>query len=191
MAEPLNFRAAGEWRRWLRAHHSKATEAFVFMHKKDAASQGLRYLEALDEALCFGWIDGRVRAHDANRFVLRFSPRKPDSRWSESNRERVERLVREGRMQPPGLAAVEAARRSGAWASATRPSRVPRMPADLKRALQEDEPAWSNFRVWGNSARSACIRWVLDAKTEGTRERRIARIVLRAAQNHRPSIEGF
>lgn len=191
MAEPLDFRTPLGWRRWLRAHHGAAPEALLFIYKKDAASPGLRYPEALEEALCFGWIDGRIRAHDPDRFVVRFTPRKPDSRWSESNRERAERLMREGRMQPHGLAAVEAAKRSGAWASAARPSRVPRMPSDLKRALEKDRIASNHFHAWGNSARSACIRWVLDAKTEGTRERRIARVVLRASQDHRPSIAGF
>lgn len=187
----MDFRTAAAWRRWLRVHHATATEAFLYIYKKDAAVPGVRYLEALEEALCYGWIDGRIRAHDADRFVQRFSPRRRDSAWSESNRERVERLVREGRMQPAGLATMEAAKRSGAWASAYRPSRVPRMPSDLKRALEKDEVAWSNFRAWGNSARSACIRWVTDAKTEATRRRRIARVALRARQDHRPSIEGF
>lgn len=190
MGRPLRFRNAAEWRAWLEQHHAKEREAVVAISKK-AVPTGLHYLEALEEALCYGWIDGKLRAHDATTFLQRFTPRRPGGIWSESNRERATRLIREGRMRPPGLARIREAKRSGAWAAAARPSRVPRMPRDLGDALEADPEAGSNFRAWAASHRSACIRWVLDAKREGTRRRRVARIVLRARQNRRPGIEGF
>ena len=190
MARPLSFRNREEWRKWLDAHHATETEATLLLSKK-AVAGGLHYLEALEEALCFGWIDGRLHAHDATRFALRFTPRRPGGIWSESNRERATGLIREGRMRPAGLARIREAKASGAWKAAARPSRVPRMSRDLRDALQADAKAWSNFRAWGDSYRSACIRWVLDAKREETRTRRIRRIVIRAREDKRPGIEGF
>ncbi len=185
----LRFEDPARWRRWLEENHGEAPEALVLISKK-ATPGGVHYLEALEEALCYGWIDGKLRAHDDACFVLRFSPRKAESVWSESNRDRAERLMREGRMKPVGLARIEEARRSGTWATAVRPMRVPRMPSDLAAALRADPKAWANFRAWGNSYRSAYIRWVLDAKTAKTRARRIRRVVERSARNKRPGIEG-
>ena len=187
---PLQLRTPAEWRRWLEAHHDTETEALLFLSKK-SVPDGVHYEEALEEALCFGWIDGKLRAHDARVFVQRFTPRRPDSIWSESNRRRVERLLRDGRMAAPGLAIVEAAKVRGTWDDAIRPSRVPRLPSDLRVALQANAKAWANFQAWGDSYRSACIRWVAGAKQPETRERHIRRVVLRAAQNRRPGIEGF
>ena len=189
MERHLSFRDRAEWRRWLEEHHATEAEAWLLLSKK-AVAGGLHHLEALEEALCFGWIDGRLRAHDAATFSLRFSPRKPDSVWSESNRERARRLIREGRMRPPGLARIRDAKRSGAWESAIRPGRTPRMPRDLRAALQADPKALSNFRAWGNSYRTGYIYWVTTAKREETRRRRVRRVVQRAAQNKRPGIEG-
>lgn len=94
-------------------------------------------------------------------------------------------------MRPAGLARIEEAKRSGAWASATRPGRARRTPNDLRGALEADPKAWTNFREWGNSSRTACITWVTTAKKEETRRRRISRVVQRAAQDKRPGIEGF
>ncbi len=190
MGQPLAFRDPAEWRAWLEEHHATEKEAVVAISKK-AVPGGVHYLEALEEALCYGWIDGRLHAHDAKTFLQRFTPRRPGGIWSESNRERATRLIREGRMRPAGLARIREARESGAWAAAARPSRVPRTPRDLGDALKADARAWANFRAWAPSYRSACIRWVLDAKREDTRRRRVARIVLRARQDRRPGIEGF
>ncbi len=189
--EPLlRLADVAEWRRWLAAHHRTSTAAVLMISKK-AVPRGVHYEEALEEALCFGWIDGRLHAHDPEHFAVRFSPRRPDSIWSESNRDRVTRLLEQGRMNPAGLAAVEAGKRSGAWQSAYRVSREPAMPRDLREALRADPEAWSHFRAWGTTYRSACIRWVTSAKQETTRKRHIARVVVRARQDRRPGIEGF
>ena len=190
MERHLRFRDRAEWRRWLEEHHATETGVWLLLSKK-AVAGGLHHMEALEEALCFGWIDGRLRSRDARTFALRFSPRKPDSVWSESNRERATRLVREGRMRPPGLARIRDGKKSGAWQSAIRPGRVPRMPRDLRYALQADTKAWANFRAWAASYRTSCIYWVTTAKKEETRMRRVRRVVERARENKRPGIEGF
>ena len=187
---PFRLQDRAEWRRWLEIHHATATEAVVLISRK-TTPDGLHYEEALDEALCFGWIDGRLHAHDAARFALRFTPRRAGSVWSASNRERVKRLVREGRMDEAGRARIREAKRSGAWQSAYRVAQVPSMPRDLREALRANPDASSHFRAWGNTYRSACIRWVTSAKREATRKQRIRRVVLRAAEDKRPGIEGF
>jgi uncharacterized protein YdeI (YjbR/CyaY-like superfamily) len=136
----------------LEEHHDPETQAMRFLSKKSVRG-GLHYMEALEEVLCFGWIDGKMRTYDARRFVQRFTPRRPDSIWSASNRERVERLTREGRMAAAGLAMVEVAKARETWDDAVRPSRVPPTPLDLEAALRSNPQAWENFRAWG--ARSA------------------------------------
>lgn len=187
---PIRFRGRDEWKAWLEEHHATESEATLILSKK-AVSGGLHYADALDEALCFGWIDGRLHARNAASFLLRFSPRRSGSVWSESNRERVERLIREGRMTSAGLERVEEARRSGRWQSANCVSRVPPMPRDLRDALRARPSAWSHFRAWAATHRSACIRYVTDVKRESTRKERIGRVVKRAAADQRPGIEGF
>lgn len=190
MERELRFKDAPAWRRWLEEHHATESGAVLRISKK-AVPRGLQYPEALEEALCFGWIDGKLRAHDAPTFLLRFTPRRTDSVWSESNRERVERLIHQGRMTSAGLASVEAAKRSGAWGAAYRVARVPRMPRDLREAFRTNPKARAHFDAWGATYRSACIRWVMDAKRVATREDRIRRVVKRASKNRRPGIEGF
>ena len=187
---PLRFEGRGRWRAWLAANHDRVSVVWLLISKK-AAEGGLHYEEALEEALCYGWIDGQLRSRDRETFTLRFTPRRPGSVWSESNQARVARLIRDGRMAPPGLRRVVAAKADGTWARPLRPSRKPRMPRDLGAALRADPSATSRFRAWGNSYQAACIRWVLDAKTDETRARRIRRVVRRSVQDRRPGIEGM
>ena len=189
MAPPLRFRDAAEWHRWLEDRHATEAAAHVLISKK-SVPRGLHYEDALEEALCFGWIDGKLRSHDDASFVLRFSPRKAGSVWSESNRERVLRLIRAGRMTAAGQAKIDQAKESGAWAAARRPSQRPRMPVDLGKSLRANPEAWAHFRAWGDSFQTSYILWVTTAKQDATRRRRIARVVERAAQNKRPGIEG-
>ncbi len=191
VSEPtLRLRGVLAWRRWLEANHAGATGAVLLISKK-AVPDGLHYEEALEEALCFGWIDGRLHAHDPEHFALRFSPRRPESIWSGSNRDRATRLVKAGRMRPAGLAAIEAGKKTGAWQSAYRLSAEPALPNDLRDALRADPAAWAHFRAWGSTYRRASIHWVTDAKSEATRTRRIARVVQRAAEDRRPGIDGW
>jgi uncharacterized protein YdeI (YjbR/CyaY-like superfamily) len=113
--EPLYFASGDEWRQWLEHNHKTAGEAWLVYYKKGVKKPGISYREALDEALNFGWIDTRLKSLDKESYMLRYAPRKPGSAWSKANRERAEELMREGRMAPAGLAAIEEARRSGQW----------------------------------------------------------------------------
>lgn len=181
--EPVFFRDRDEWRRWLQKNHGKSSEIWILAFKRHTGRQCVTYEEALEEALCYGWIDCRMRRIDDETHAWRFAPRRPNSIWSLSNRRRVERLSEEGRMTSHGMAKVEAAKRSGMWDKAYRPGKPPELPKDLKDALIRDEQAWKNFRAFANSYRHTYIHWVTSAKREQTRRKRIQEVVRMASQN--------
>lgn len=185
-SDGLEFRDRAGWRRWLEENHSAEEAAWVVIQKKGSERKGLRYDEAVDEAVCFGWIDGGMRRLDDDRFRLRFSPRRRGSVWSLLNRERVERLMEAGLMAEAGLRAVEEARESGMWEVAYTSRVEPEVPDDLLEALKEDQEALINFEAFSNSAKLMYVHWVESAKREGTRARRISEVVRRAAQNIKP-----
>ena len=182
----LEFRDGARWRRWLEENHSQEDWVWVVIYKKGSKEKGLRYGEAVDEAVCFGWIDGGMRSMDGERFRLRFSPRRRGSVWSLLNRERAERLIGAGLMAEAGLRAVDEAKGNGMRDAAYTSRMEPEVPEDLSEALRENEEAWKNFEAFPNSAKLMYVRWVEGAKREGTRVRRISEVVRRAARNIRP-----
>jgi uncharacterized protein YdeI (YjbR/CyaY-like superfamily) len=188
--EPLDFRSAAEWREWLRRNHAKSQGEWVYMYKK-AAKGGLRYQEALDEALCSGWIDGQIHAVDEEKFRQRWTPRRRGSIWSQSNKARVKRLMAEGRMCEAGLAAVKTARKTGKWQNAYSNRRSPHVPSELTEALRADPKAWSGFNRLATSYRRIYAGWVADAKQAETRQRRIAAVVRRARESRKPGISSL
>ncbi len=181
--EPIFFEDRGAWRRWLKKNHDKSSEVWILAFKRHLGRQSVSYEEALEEAICYGWIDSRLRRIDDERHAWRFAPRRPDSIWSLSNRRRAERLIKEGRMTARGMARVEDAKRSGNWDKAYRPSAPPRIPKDLKDALTQDELAWGNFQALAKTYRHAYIHWVASAKREETRRKRIREVVKRVRRN--------
>ena len=185
--DPLDFRSAAGWRKWLQCNHAKSQGEWVYMYKK-AARDGLRYQDALDEALCFGWIDGQIYAVDKDKFRQRWTPRRKGSVWSLANKTRVKRLAAEGRMTRAGLAAVGEAKKTGRWQAAYASRREERVPADLARALKAEPEARSNFRRFAPTYRNMYVGWVADAKQAATRQRRIAAVVRRAFRNLKPGM---
>jgi uncharacterized protein YdeI (YjbR/CyaY-like superfamily) len=173
------------WREWLAAHHEDRTLVWLLLHKKHVQEPSVGYDEAVEEALCWGWIDGLTNRWDERSYALRFTPRKPDSVWSESNVARVERLIAEGRMTPAGLALVDEAKRRGSWDHAAS-GRYDVTPPDLKAALAGEPAATARWEEWPSTPRRQYIYWVLDAKRPETRARRIADVVRRAAAGLRP-----
>jgi len=161
------------------------------MHKKAAKRAGLAYPEALDEALCFGWIDGQLRAVDEERYRQRWTPRRRRSNWSEVNKWKVRKLTAAGRMAEPGLAAVRAAKKDGRWSSQPPAGATARLPARLRAALKADKKALKNFEAFAPSYRRTYIGWVMEAKTEETRRRRIDAVVRRSRENRKPGIESM
>ena len=183
------FRGGEEWRRWLQENHDAANEAWVVIQKTASPNEGLGYDEAVDEAMCFGWIDSKMRRLDDHEFVQRFSPRRPRSLWSLRNRERAERLIEEDRMTEAGLEAVTEAKRNGRWENAYTSREAPEMPDDLLKALEKNPEAYRNFTEFPNSARFMYIHYVNEAKRAETRARRIRRVVMRAEQDKKPGID--
>jgi len=177
------------WRAWLKRHHRNKGEIWLLFYKKHTGRECVSYPHAVEEALCFGWIDGILKRIDGEKHVVRFTPRRPGSRWSECNKERVGRMRREGRMTPSGQALVDAAVKSGEWARRREYQGEGVSIPDLDEALEANPAARKNFAGFPPSARKMYRAWILDAKREATRRRRIASVVERAAAGRKPGID--
>ncbi len=175
--KPLKFVSRAEWRAWLREHHADEPAAWLRLYKRKAAKEGLTLEAAVEEALCFGWIDGLLKRADPESYLLRFSPRKSRSIWSEINKRRAEKLIRQGRMTAAGLEKIAEAKANGEWEAATVREDVRRIPADLRRALKPYKTAWSMIQAWPMSRKKQYLHWLASAKTPATRQNRIRAIV--------------
>jgi uncharacterized protein YdeI (YjbR/CyaY-like superfamily) len=183
----FNDRAA--WRRWLELNHAQDEAIWVVLQKVKSANVGIRYAEALDEALCFGWIDGKVKRIDDDEHVQWFSPRRRNSPWSRRNRDKVGALIREGLMAEAGLAAIEKAKENGRWEAAYAPIEPTIISDELLDALKSNKVANDNFMAFPNSARLMYASWVNKAKRESTRARRIKLVVERTEANKKPGVD--
>ena len=171
------FATRADWRAWLQANYANQSELWLAIYKKGAGKTAVTYEEAVEEALCYGWIDGLVQALDEEKYAVRFSPRKPGSVWAESNKRRVERLTAEGRMAEPGLQKVAAAKASGEWEAAALREEVDVLPPELEQALRAHEGALAGFQALPASRRKMLIWWLSDAKGQVTRHKRLQAIV--------------
>jgi uncharacterized protein YdeI (YjbR/CyaY-like superfamily) len=178
----LPFASATAWERWLEREHARAPGVWLQIAKKDTGIATVTYAEALDVALCFGWIDGQKRGFDASRFLQRFTQRRRASRWSKINTEHAERLIATGRMRSAGLAQVEAARGDGRWQAAYAGQRSATVPPDLRAALDANSAAAAFFATLSGANRYAILYRVQDAKRPETRRRRIERFVAMLAR---------
>src|SRR5215213_6093703 len=166
-----------EWEDWLHEHHASSSGLWLRIAKRESGAVSVSYAAALDIALCYGWIDGQKASLDAQFWLQKFSPRRPKSVWSKLNRDKVERLIQEQRMQPAGLAAVEQAKRDGRWQRAYPPQSAATVPDDLQRALDKVRAAAAFFATLTGANRYAVLYRIQDAKRPETRERRIAQFV--------------
>lgn len=180
MGEPekyLDFTDKAEWRAWLELYHGKEKEAWLIHYKKSANPLAMTYDEAVEEALCFGWIDGLARSIDAQTYALRYSPRRRNSVWSMSNIHRVEKLIAEGRMTAAGFELIDAAKASGEWTAALQRENVDAIPSDLESALRNHEGALEHFKNLTPSQKKQHFWWIASARREETRAKRIQAIV--------------
>lgn len=145
------------WRRWLETNHATVPGIWLKFAKKGSPTSSVSYAEAIEEALCYGWIDGQVRRHDEHFYLQRFTPRRPKSRWSQINREKATRLIDEGRMRPAGLAQIAAAKADGRWEAAYPAQSAATVPEDFQRALQENDRARAFFETLTGSTRYAFL----------------------------------
>jgi uncharacterized protein YdeI (YjbR/CyaY-like superfamily) len=170
------FRTPAEFRAWLAEYHATATEIGVVFHSKASGRPTMTWSEAVDQALCFGWIDGVRKNIDRNRYMIRFTPRKPVSTWSAVNIKRVNELIEQGLMMPRGLKAFEARKenRSGIYSYEQRPADLPDI--YLKR-MRRNRAAAAFFSAQAPSYRKKVIWWVVSAKQEATRLRRLEQLI--------------
>jgi uncharacterized protein YdeI (YjbR/CyaY-like superfamily) len=171
------------WRRWLSSHHATSPGIWLVRFKK-GYGPAPSYDDIVEEALCVGWVDSLPRALDAERTMLLITPRKPKSVWSAPNRERVARLIASGLMRPAGLAKVEAAKADGSW-DALKAAESLELPPALVKAFRGQQRARANWDAFTDASRRAILQWLLSAKTDATREKRVAEIVAKAAVGKR------
>ena len=166
----LEFTSGAEWESWLETHHADAPEAWLRIAKSNSKVAGLSIEEALDGALCFGWIDGQRRANDADSFLQRYCPRRKTSSWSQIKVGKFEALAAAGRVRPAGFAEVEAAKADGRWETAYESQRTAEVPSDLAAALAASPHAARAFETLGRSERYAVILGLLKARTPERRD---------------------
>jgi uncharacterized protein YdeI (YjbR/CyaY-like superfamily) len=169
------------WHRWLTANHERTDGVWLRFAKKSSPTPSVCYAEALEEALCFGWIDGQIRRFDEHFYLQRFTPRRPRSKWSEKNRQHAARLIAAGRMHAAGLAQIEAAKADGRWDAAYPAQSEARVPEDMQAALDENPQANVFFQTLTGSTRYAFLYRLHNVRDPQRRAKRIADYIERLA----------
>jgi uncharacterized protein YdeI (YjbR/CyaY-like superfamily) len=188
---PRLFRTRQTWRAWLLRNHARSAGLWLAYYKKSSGKTSVTYEEALQEALCFGWIDSTVRRVDEERYAQKYTPRNDRSVWSASNKARIGELTARGLLAPSGLAKVEAAKRNGSWERLEGVDRIghgAEPPRDLLGALDREPGARAAFDRCPPSHRKLWAYWVLSAKKPETRARRVAETVKRLLAGRRPGL---
>lgn len=173
------------WREWLQAHHDQQQSAWLVYYKKTSATPTLTWSEAVDEALCFGWIDSQAKPLDAEKYQQFFSRRKPKSGWSKINKAKVQRLLAEGKMMPAGRAAVEMAQQNGAWTLLDEVEEL-RVPADLEQAFVLQPEAQNFFLHLSRTTKRNLLLGLILAKRPSTRQQRLLTILNLVNRNLKP-----
>jgi len=173
LMKKLYVKNSSEWRGWLSRHYDKETEIWLVFYKKETKKPTMGYEQAVEEALCFGWIDSIIKKIDDASYARKFTPRKEQSMWSASNKRRVKKLLEEGKMTEIGLVKIEAAKKSGWWDKDNRPEVSLDIPPEFEQALKKNSKARANFEELALSYRKHYIIWIAMAKGKETRERRI------------------
>ena len=181
----LHFESADAWEAWLADSHASSPGVWLKIAKKGSGVPSVDYSEAVDAALCYGWIDGQKGSHDVAFWLQRFTPRGPASKWSRVNTERAEALIQAGRMRPAGLRQVEMAKADGRWRAAYDSQSTATVPADLGVALEANPRAAAFFDALDRANRYAILYRVADAKRPETRARRIATLVAMLAEHNK------
>lgn len=180
--EILRFQSSSEFRRWLAANHRQSDGIWLRIFKKDSGERTVTYAEALDEALCFGWIDGLKQSHDELSWRQRFTPRRPKSGWSKINTQHAERLIEAGRMRAAGQAQIDAAKKDGRWTAAYDSQSKATFPEDFLAALRRSKKAFAFFESLTQANRYAIAYRLQTAKKPETKQRRMEIILAMLAK---------
>jgi len=183
----IAFPSPEAWEAWLDAEHERSEGVWLQIAKKGAGVDSVSYAEALEVALCYGWIDGQKRSLDDTHWLQRFTPRTARSKWSKINRDKAQALIDAGLMKPGGLREVERAQADGRWDAAYAGARAATVPEDLQRALDADDEARAFFATLDSANRYTILYRIQDAKRPETRARRIAKYVLMLHAQEKPS----
>ncbi|MBO9657737.1 MAG: YdeI/OmpD-associated family protein [Chitinophagaceae bacterium] len=184
-AEIFHPASAKEWRQWLKKNHRVKQSVWLIYYKKQANQPTVTYSEAVDEALCFGWIDSTRVSIGNDQFKQFFCKRKPNSVWSKINKAKVEQLIGEKKMMPAGLESIEIAKANGSWSILDEVEEL-QVPADLIKAFRKHAGAKAYFNSLGRSVKKMMLQWLVLAKRPETREKRIEEIAVNAAAGQRP-----
>jgi uncharacterized protein YdeI (YjbR/CyaY-like superfamily) len=182
--QPIFFTTPAAFRTWLEQHYATTQEVWVGFYKKASGEQSITWPESVDQALCFGWIDGIRKRIDDQRYMIRFTPRRRGSNWSLVNIKRAQELTEQGLMQPTGLAAFQARQenRLGQYSYEQRPDTLPE---PYEQLLRQNPTAWAFFQAQSPSYRKAAIWWVVSAKTEATRLKRLNQLSEASAEGRK------
>jgi uncharacterized protein YdeI (YjbR/CyaY-like superfamily) len=184
MTDTLEVRSRADWRTWLQQNHERKVGIWLITFKKASGKIHLPYNDAVEEALCFGWIDSVPGKVDELRTKLWFSPRKPGTGWSKANKERVQRLMATNQIQSAGLQKIETAKNDGSWAKLDAVEAL-EIPPDLLAAFDQHPGSAENFAAFPRSAKRGILEWILQAKKPGTRQKRIEETARLASKNER------
>ena len=182
----IPFGSRSAWETWLEKHHSASEGLWLKISKKGSGIESVSYPEAVEAALCYGWIDGQSNRFDDDYWLQRFTPRKSRSKWSRVNRDKVTRLIEQGSIRPAGLLEVERAKADGRWEAAYEPPSTATVPEDLRRGLDENPEAAEFFATLDSANRYAILYQIQDAKRPGTRARRIEKFVALLKERKKP-----
>ena len=182
MSKALHVNKREDWRQWLEKNHDKEREVWLIFYKKHTGQPRVPYDDAVEDALCFGWIDSIVKRIDDEKYAQKFTPRKRDSKWSELNKKRVKKMIQEGRMTEAGLALINAAKKSGKWEQVISQPKEFAIPPEVIKAISANKKAWENFNNLAPSYKKQYIGWITTAKKEETRQRRLKEAVEILAQ---------
>jgi uncharacterized protein YdeI (YjbR/CyaY-like superfamily) len=182
----IPFASPGDWKTWLAEHHATSDGLWLKISKKGSGIASVSYAEALDVALCYGWIDSQKGGFDDDYFLQRFTPRKPRSKWSKINRDKVTKLIAEGEMKPAGLQEIERAKADGRWDAAYESQSNATVPEDLRSELDKNPEAATFFETLNSANRYAILYRIKDAKKPETRARRIEKYVTMLSKHEKP-----
>ncbi|HYG19231.1 MAG TPA: YdeI/OmpD-associated family protein [Ohtaekwangia sp.] len=174
---PTNRKA---WRKWLASHYTSSEAVAVVIYGKNSKTPNLTYGDAVEEALCYGWIDNKAMKRDGESMYLQFVPRREKSNWSKLNRDRAEKLIAQGLMRKAGQRFIDLAKSSGQWDAALETDIIP---ADLQKAFNKKKKAYQHFQAFPPSSRRMILQWIRNAKRPETRAVRIEKTVALAAEN--------
>ncbi|MCX7638259.1 MAG: YdeI/OmpD-associated family protein [Cyclobacteriaceae bacterium] len=182
--QAVKARTRNEWRRWLEKNHASAKAVWLVIFHKGSNRKSISYNEAVEEAICFGWIDSIAQKRDEQSKYQYFAPRKEKSNWSKANRERAEKMIAQGRMTPAGQKLIDLAKKTGTWHALVDVQKGV-IPEDLQKKLNQNKKALKNFHAFPPSSKRIILEWISNAKKEETRQKRIEETVRLAAQNIR------